>query len=448
MKTDSILIVGAGLCGTFLAIRLAQRGYRVRLHEKRPDLRLEDTGAGRSINLALSNRGLRALRLIGLEDAIRPACIPMTGRMVHPLGGAPTLAPYSGRVGEYINSVSRSGLNAMLLDAAAALPNIELVFNSDCEQVDLKQGSAQFRDVKTGALQQVQAAALFGTDGAGSVLRRSMLTHTNALLFNYSQDFLRHGYKELHIPPVGDNGFRIEKNALHIWPRGTYMVIALPNLDGSFTVTIFLPFEGEHSFAQLREPAQIEAFFQRQFPDLLAHMPNLAADFLQNPTGTLGTIKCYPWQAYGKTLLLGDAAHAVVPFYGQGMNASFEDVVVLDELLDTYGDDWGALFSAFQEVRKKDTDAIADLAVDNFYEMRDHVANPVFMRKRRLETLLEQHFPSYFSKYSLVTFREDVPYSTAMEKGRRQDAFLMQLCEQSEDSNWDLGAVLAQLQVV
>lgn len=446
MKTEPILIVGAGLCGTLLAIRLAQRGHRVQLHEKRPDLRLEDTGAGRSINLALSNRGLRALCMVGLEEAIRPACIPMTGRMVHPLGGAATLSPYSGRVGEHINSVSRSGLNALLLDAAEALPNLELVFNSDCEQVDLKQARATFRDTRTGALLEVRAAAIFGTDGAGSVLRRSMMAQTNALLFNYAQDFLRHGYKELHIPPAENGAFRIEKNALHIWPRGTYMVIALPNLDGSFTVTIFLPFEGAYSFGQLQDTEKIQAFFQHQFPDLLVHMPNLAADFLQNPTGTLGTIKCYPWQAYGNTLLLGDAAHAVVPFYGQGMNASFEDVLVLDGLLDAHGDDWEALFTAFQDIRKKDTDAIADLAVDNFYEMRDHVANPVFMRKRRLETLLEQQFPGYFSKYSLVTFRDDVPYSTAMEKGSKQDAYLMHLCGQSEDTAWDLEAVFAQLQ--
>lgn len=445
MKANKVLIVGAGLCGTFLAIRLAQRGYTVKLHEKRPDLRVEDTGAGRSINLALSNRGLRALQLIGLDTRIRPECIPMTGRMVHPLGGEPTLAPYSGRAGEYINSISRSGLNAILLDTAEAMPNIEMVFNSECEQIDLKQSKAVFRDTRSGSLCEVQADALFGTDGAGSVLRRSMLAQTNALLFNYSQDFLRHGYKELHIPPTETGGFRIEKNALHIWPRGTYMVIALPNLDGSFTVTTFLPFEGPESFAGLQQAEQVQDFFERRFPDLLEHMPDLCEDFLRNPTGTLGTIKCYPWQAYGRNLLLGDAAHAVVPFYGQGMNASFEDVLVLDSMMDDHTGDWAKLFSAFQDVRKKDTDAIADLAVDNFYEMRDHVANPVFMRKRRLETLLEQQFPAYFSKYSLVTFREDVPYSYAMERGRLQDDFLMRLCNQSDTTEWNLSEVMADI---
>ena len=224
------------------------------------------------------------------------------------------------------------------------------------------------------------------------------------------------------------------------------MVIALPNLDGSFTVTVFLPFYGENSFQTLDTPQKVKLFFEQQFPDLVLLIPDFAEAYFSNPTGNLGTIKCYPWQAFGKTLLLGDAAHAIVPFYGQGMNASFEDVTVLDGLMDTMGDtDWSMLFSAFQDARKPDTDAIADLATDNFYEMRDHVANPVFQRKRRLETQLEQHFPDYFSKYSLVTFRDDVPYRQAMEQGRRQDELLMQLCAASEQTEWDLEAVFKQL---
>jgi kynurenine 3-monooxygenase len=439
---SNITIIGAGLCGSLLAVRLAQRGHRVSLYEKRSDLRKTGAVSGRSINLALSDRGLLALRMIGVEDAVRPLCIPMTGRMVHPLGQLPVPAPYSGRQGEYINSVSRGGLNAALLDVAEAHSNIQIQFDADATAVNLDTGTATF--VRTGTQESFTVASdvLIGTDGAGSVLRRSMMARTGDLLFNYSQEFLRHGYKELSIPATPSGGFALEKNALHIWPRGTYMVIALPNLDGSFTVTVFLPFHGEYGFLALQDAAKARAFFAQQFPDVLALIPAFETEWADNPTGNLGIIKCYPWQAFGKTLLMGDAAHAIVPFYGQGMNASFEDVSVLDGLLDQYGDDqWPAVLEAFQDARKPDADAIADLATDNFYEMRDHVANPVFQRKRRLETQLEQRFPDYFSKYSLVTFRADVPYRQAMEQGRRQDTWLMDFCAASDTMEWDLEAV-------
>lgn len=446
-KATPIIIIGAGLCGSLLAIRMAQRGYPVSLYEKRADPRKTDVVAGRSINLALSNRGFRALHAVGLEPVIRPLCIPMTGRMIHSLHQEPVLAPYSGRSGEYINSVSRSGLNAVLLDRAETFPNIELHFDCDCTGVDLETATATFIHTQTKDVFTVKGAVMFGTDGAGSALRRSMMARTGDLLFNYAQDFLRHGYKELHIPATTSGGFALEKNALHIWPRGSYMVIALPNLDGSFTVTVFLPFQGANSFQTLNTPEKAAAFFEEQFPDLKALIPQFTDAYFANPTGNLGTIKCYPWQAFGKTLLLGDAAHAIVPFYGQGMNASFEDVMVLDNLMDAMGDavDWSALFEAFQDARKPDTDAIADLATDNFYEMRDHVANPVFQRKRRLETQLEQQFPDYFSKYALVTFRDDVPYRQAMEQGRRQDEILMQICRDNPHTDWDLEAVLRRL---
>jgi len=448
MNTSPIIIIGAGLCGSLLAIRMAQRGYRVVLCEKRPDPRRTNAVAGRSINLALSNRGLRALQAAGLADIVRPLCIPMTGRMVHSLGQEPVLAPYSGRSGEYINSISRGGLNAALLDRAATFPNIDMHFEYDCTTVDVERATATFFDTTRQQQVILRGDVVFGTDGSGSALRRSMMARTGDLLFNYAQDFLRHGYKELSIPASASGSFAIEKNALHIWPRGTYMVIALPNLDGSFTVTVFLPFQGENSFQALDTPEKAKKFFEAQFPDLLALIPDFTAAYFSNPTGNLGTVKCYPWQAFGKTLLLGDAAHAIVPFYGQGMNASFEDVTVLDDLITTLGDsDWSALFSAFQDARKPDTDAIADLATDNFYEMRDQVANPVFQRKRRLETQLEQRFPHYFSKYSLVTFRDDVPYRQAMAQGRRQDEWLMQFCAASEQTEWDLDAVFGQLDV-
>ncbi len=425
-----ILIIGAGLCGSLLAIRLAQRGFKVKLIEKRADMRKQTVTAGRSINLALSDRGLRALRLVGLEEAVLPLCIPMNGRMIHAVSGATQAFSYSGRQGECINSVSRGGLNCLLLDKAESLDNVELIFEIDCIKANLKTGEATFQSIQSGETWVETADSIFGTDGAGSVLRQRFLNHSAALRFNFAQDFLSHGYKELTIPAGGSGQFLMEKNALHIWPRGTYMLIALPNLDGSFTVTLFLPYEeGEWSFQQLNTKEKVIAFFETQFPDALQLMPDLDEAFFANPTGTLGTIKCFPWQHRGQFLLMGDAAHAIVPFYGQGMNASFEDVLVFDTLLDQYPTDWEALFQAYQTIRKKDTDAIADLAIDNFYEMRDQVANPTFMKKRSLELLLEQQYPNdYYSKYSMVTFRDDMPYSEAMQRGRQQDAFLLERC--------------------
>jgi len=430
---EKVVIVGAGLCGTMLAIRMAERGYQVELHEKRPDMRLEEMSAGRSINLALSNRGLKALEMIGLADEVKQECIPMLGRMIHSKTGETRLSKYSGRDGDFINSVSRGGLNISLLIKADSYKNLNITFNSRCNYVDLKSGTAQFQDMETGEAKKVVGDIVIGTDGAGSAVRRSLMSHTTELLFNYSQDFLRHGYKELSIPPDDEGGWRIDKNSLHIWPRGGMMVIALPNMDGSFTVTMFHPFEGEGGFNTLDTDDKLLAHFKSEYPDLLEHMPDFLADYHNNPSGNLGTIKCYPWQAYGKTLIMGDAAHAVVPFYGQGMNASFEDVFVFDEILTQHVGDWSKVFTEFEDARVANTNAIADLAIDNFYEMRDHVANPVFIKKRKLEMDLEHTFPDYFSKYSMVTFNADMPYAEAMRKGRLQDKLLMDICESNHE---------------
>lgn len=447
MKSKSnIAIVGAGLCGTLLAIRMAQRGYQVSVYEKRPDMRKATIAAGRSINLALSSRGLKALRLVGLEEIVADQCIPMHGRMIHSTTGELRFSRYSGREGEYINSVSRGGLNCALLDAAEEMDNVQLHFEHACTHVDLENAKAVFQ---TGAEKvEVTADVILGTDGAGSVVRRSMMAQTTKLLFNYSQDFLRHGYKELTIPAGKDGAYRIEKNALHIWPRGTYMLIALPNLDGSFTVTLFHPYEGRQGLKALTTKRKVLDFFEEQFPDIIPHMPGLLKDFFDNPNGNLGTIKCYPWQAYGKTLLMGDASHAIVPFYGQGMNSSFEDVVVFDEVLDEHAGSWASAFEAFQERRVPNTNAIADLAVDNFYEMRDHVAHPIFIKKRHLEMQLEQQYPAYYSKYSLVTFNENMPYAEAMKRGRRQDELLMEICQQQGDKKLDLEVVWRKIQAL
>lgn len=426
MKHPHSLVIGAGLCGSLLAIRLAQRGHRVTLIEKRPDMRTIKQAAGRSINLALSDRGLRALRMVDMEDHVRSLCIPMHGRMIHPESGDPFFSPYSGRPGEYINSVSRGGLNMALLDKAESTDRITLRFNSACLGAELEKGKATFRDTNTGETVSIEADLIFGTDGAGSAVRHSMMDQSVNLRFDFSQDWLPHGYKELSIPPSESGGYRIEKNALHIWPRGTYMVIALPNLDGSFTVTLFLPFaDRPYGFDALDTDQKIMAFFEEKFPDALCHMPDLIDDYHSNPTSPLGTIKCYPWAAYGRSLLLGDSAHAIVPFYGQGMNAAFEDVFVLDQFLDRHNGQWAEVFDAFQAHRKADADAIADLAKDNFYEMRDHVDDLGFIKKRKLETALEQTYPDYYSKYSMVTFNEEMRYSEAMRRGRAQDKWLL-----------------------
>lgn len=427
---NKIIIVGAGLCGTLLALRLAQRGYRVSLHEKRPDMRKTEIDAGRSINLALSARGLMALDRVGLKERILQECIPMRGRFIHPIDSKPFLSPYSGRPEDYINSVSRGGLNMVLLDEADKWDDVQVHFDSNCQRVDLKSATAYFKNTETGEMVEEQGEIVIGTDGAGSAVRRSMMAQTIPLLFNYSQSFLRHGYKELSIRPAADGGFRIEKNALHIWPRGNFMIIALPNLDSSFTVTMFHPFGGEMGFDNLDTEAKVRSLFETHFPDLIPYMPHYVEEYFENPVGTLGTIKCYPWQAYGKTLIMGDASHAIVPFYGQGMNASFEDVRVFDDILNEHEGNWEKVFKEFQEARVENANAIADLAIDNFHEMQDRVDDPDFIKKRRLEMQLEQTFPDYYSKYSLVTFRPELPYAKAMELGRKQDELLLKLCTQ------------------
>jgi kynurenine 3-monooxygenase len=430
-----IIVIGAGLCGTLLALRLAQRGHKVTIYERRQDMRTAQISAGRSINLALSNRGLKGLRLVGLEDQVNDLVIPMEGRMIHPMQGDKSYVRYSGRTGEWINSVSRGGLNILLLNEAEKTGLIDIHFNMECQDIDFDGGKITLTDMSTKTAVVDSADVIFGTDGANSAVRNGMMAQSPRLRFDFSQKYLDTGYKELEIPPAEDGSFRLEHHALHIWPRAGYMMIALPNLDGSFTVTLFMPFEGEKSFSNLQKDDEILSFFEEQFPTAYAQMPDLLADYRSNPSSSLGTIKCYPWQVNGKFLLMGDAAHAVVPFYGQGMNASFEDVVVLDGLIDEYGDNWPEILRRYQEVRKVDTDAIADLAQDNFYEMRDGTADPVFLLKRKLELHLEQTNPNYFSKYSMVTFREDLPYHIAMTKGRQQDQILMDFASKVTDVN-------------
>ena len=427
-KQQNVLIIGAGLCGSLLALRLGQRGYNVSVYEMRPDLRKVDISAGRSINLAFSDRGIKAMKLVGIQDKVEPLCIPMNGRMLHDLEGNTTLAPYSGREHEYINSISRGGLNALLLDEAEKHQNVTIHFNKKCKSVDFVKTTATFKDHDTNKEFIEDADVIIGTDGAGSALRKSYYLEKK-FLFSFSQDWLSHGYKELSILP-GDNGsFKTYKNALHIWGREAFMLIALPNLDGSFTVTLFLSFdEGEYNFNNLTTKERVLEFFEKYFQDALELMPNLVDDFFENPTAPLGTVKCSPWHYKGNTLLMGDAAHAIVPFYGQGMNASFEDVVEFDKVLDEGHTDWETIFKVYEKNRKKDTDAIADLAIDNFFEMKGHVNHTNFREKRNLEMAFEKKFPNeYSSKYSLVTFNEDIGYRDAMVRGRAQDKAILNM---------------------
>ena len=453
-KKENIVIVGAGLCGSLLALRLAQRGYKIEMFESRPDLRTTDISAGRSINLALSDRGFKALRLAGVEEKAREICIPMYGRLMHDIEGNMFASNYSGRDGEYINSISRGDLNGILLTEAEKHENVNIHFNKKCTSVDIENTIAHFKDYETKEEFSIDGEIIFGTDGAGSMLRKSYYLERK-FLFSYSQNYLTHGYKELEIPADTEGNHQISKDHLHIWPRGDYMLIALPNMDGSFTVTLFLSYDdGEFNFNNLTSEEKITAFFESQFPDALKLIPNIKDEFINNPTGPLGTVRCSPWSYKNKTLLMGDAAHAIVPFYGQGMNASFEDVTVFDAILDKHevnppsGEtSWETVFKTFEKERKQDTDAIADLAIDNYYEMRDHVANPLFKEKRKIEMDLERNFPTtYSSKYSLVTFNEDIPYLEAMKKGRAQDKAILNLLEDKVLNNDDLNKTLHKVQ--
>lgn len=414
MKSKEITIVGAGLIGSLLSIYLKKQGHKVELFERRPDLRKEKISAGKSINLALSDRGWRPLKEVGLEEELLKMIIPMKGRLMHDVKGELTFQPY-GKEGQAINSISRGGLNALLLNKAEEL-GVNMHFNHKCLDVDLEHNLVEF--ASKGKHFQIHSDFIFGTDGAFSAVRAAMQKVDR---FTYSQSYIHHGYKELVIPATVVGDFAIEKNALHIWPRGAYMLIALPNLDGSFTVTLFLPFEGEgYSFENLNTDEKILAFFKEVFPDAVEHMPTLLKDFKSNPASSLVTIKSYPW-IQSNTMVLGDAAHAVVPFYGQGMNCGFEDCYELNKLIEKNGDDWDATFKEFNASRPENTNAIADLAVENFVEMRDKVGDEQFLLRKKIEGHLQQLYPDrWIPQYSMVTFNPDMGYAEAMKIGRYQ----------------------------
>ena len=434
-KPKTIKLIGAGLNGPLLAILLAQRGFAVEIYERRPDMRRVRMSAGRSINLAISTRGIHALQQAGMWERMRSIIIPMRGRMMHSLTGELTFQAYGKDDREVIHSISRAELNIALMNAAEA-QGVSIHFRQRCTGYDLKSGAIRLRNEETGEEKTLDAEVVIGCDGSASAIRGEMLKLNR---FNFSQQYLDYGYKELTIPAGAGGGHQLEPHALHIWPRGNYMLIALPNIDGTFACILFLPFEGADSFADLTAPQDVVAFFASRFPDALLLMPQLADNYFANSTGAMVTIKCSPWHVEGKSLLLGDAAHAIVPFFGQGINCGFEDCTYLAELLDRNGAQWARVFEEFEAARKVNTDAIADMAIENFAEMRDRVADPRFLFKKKLELAMEAKYPRLFvPKYSMVTFHR-VPYSTAMARGGVQDKILAQLSDavdRVEDIDW------------
>lgn len=435
-KSETITLIGAGLNGPLLALGLVKRGFQVEIFERRPDMRRVRVAAGRSINLALSTRGIHALTQAGLWQEMQNIIIPMKGRMMHSPQSELTFQPYGKDESEVINSISRAELNIALMNAAEA-QGVKIQFQQRCTGIHLNTGALRLRDEQNKEERTIQAEVVIGCDGSASAIRNAMLRLSR---FNFSQQYLDYGYKELTIPagPGGKHVF--ETHALHIWPRGNYMLIALPNVDGTFACILFLPFEGPDSFAQLSTPATVRKFFQAWFPDAVPLMPDLADNFFANPTGSMVTIKSSPWHVEDRVLLLGDAAHAIVPFFGQGINCGFEDCSILLELIDRNGVDWKRAFAEFEQARKVNTDAIADLAVENFVEMRDRVADPHFLFRKKVELALETKYPRWFvPKYAMVTFNR-IPYAIALQRGRTQERMLAELCEgvdRIEDLDWN-----------
>lgn len=460
--SQQALIVGAGLAGSLLAIELARLGMRVLVVERRPDPRAAGFTGGRSINLALSTRGITALARAGLAERVLADAVRMPGRLMHPpapdaASVRPIFQPYSKDPADAIQSVSRGGLNLTLIEAAAAEANVEFRFGLRCTHVDLDVPAAEVEDAN-GAHHRIEADIIFGADGAFSAVRSAMQVTDR---FDYSQSYLPHGYKELHIPPASEipggataagarEGFAIEPNALHIWPRGGSMMIALPNADRSFTCTLFWPFEGDHAFSAVdpADPEAIRAFFARHYPDAPPLMPTLVEDYQRNPTSSLVTIRCNPWHTDGKVLILGDAAHAIVPFFGQGMNAAFEDVRILAEMLSEAGasalPDIRDIFPAFTAARKPHADAIAGMALENFIEMRDKVGRPDFLYHKRVEQALHALYPDRaIPLYNLVSFT-NTPYADARRQGQALDATVRDItrrltreeAESPDDATW------------
>jgi len=414
------VLIGSGLAGGLLGAYLGRRGYEVDLYERRADPREGNIVGGRSINLAISTRGIHALEQLGIADEALRHAIPMRGRMIHDKSGQLHFTPYDVDPKKCINSIGRAALNATVIETAQRYSNVRVHFNHKCTDVDIESAVTHLESAN--GVVTARGDAVIGVDGAFSVVRKSM--QSQIANFQYDESYLAHGYKELTIPPGPDGSWRMEKNALHIWPRKSFMMIALPNPDGSFTCTLFWEFEGPRSFATTKTDDDVRRFFEEEFPDAVPLMPGLLDDFRNNPTGSLVTIRCAPWFYRAKACLVGDAAHAVVPFYGQGMNAAFEDCVVLDECLGDFAENRERAFSEYFRRRKENADALADLAIENFIEMRDKTASKTFRAKKRLDHALEAALPgTYLPLYTMVTFTR-MPYAKAAKRAQIQDALV------------------------
>lgn len=431
-----VTVVGAGLVGSLLSIYLAKKGYQVEIFERRPDMRQAKISAGKSINLALSDRGWRGLEGVGIAEDIRKIAIPMYGRYIHNRDGSTAYQPY-GKDNQAIYSVSRAEINMKLMDLAEQNSAVKIHFNERCTSIDRSAMIAHFENHETKQTTSIVSDLLFGADGAFAASRLNMqLTNDR---FEYNQHYISAGYKELIIPPGNNGSFLLEKNALHIWPRGSFMMIALPNPDGNFTCTLFLPFEGEKSFANLTTKEAVKKFFNEEFSDAVPLMPTLLDDFFANPTSSLVTVKCWPWTFDNKIGLIGDAAHAIVPFFGQGMNCGFEDCVVLNELIDKHQEDWDKIFPEYQALRKPDGDAIADLAIANFVEMRDKTADKMFLLQKKIEARFsEKHPEKWIPLYSMVTYSPSIRYSTALKEGQKQQSIMDKIMAMPDiEKIWD-----------
>ena len=429
-----VIIIGAGLVGSLWAVYMAKAGYTVTIFERRPDIRKAEISAGKSINLALSHRGWKAIRNAGVEEEVKKIAIPMSGRIMHDMDGKLTYQPY-GKKNEAIYSVSRGQLNAIMMDIAENKGRATIHYNHQCIGADLENGIVQLKDLENNREFEDSADLVFAADGAFSAVRYNAMQKVDR--FNYSQFYIEDGYKELLLPADENGNYQIEKNALHIWPRGRFMLIALPNEDGSFTCTLFMPYENhEYAFNDLDSDEKINAFFKTIFPDFHALMPNLIENWHLNPLSSLSIVRCYPW-TMGKFALMGDSCHATVPFYGQGMNAGFEDCTVMWELYNQH-QNWDDTFKAYQKTRKADGDALQDLSLHNYYVMRDHVANDDFLLQKKIEAKLHEKYPEkWIPLYSQVTFSH-IPYSKAIAQGKKQDLIMKEILkEPSIHEIWD-----------
>lgn len=428
------IVIGAGLVGSLWSVFLSRAGYKVAIYERRPDIRKTDISAGKSINLAMSFRGWRALEMVGVADEVRKIAISMPGRIMHNESGEITFQPY-GKEGQAIFSVSRAGLNAKMMDIAEERGGAVIHYQHKCVDVDLDQGIAYLENTETGEKITAKADVVFATDGAFSAARYNAFQKLDR--FNYSQQYIEDGYRELLLPANVDGSYKLDKHALHIWPRGRFMLIALANEDGTFTCTLFMPFEGDVSFSALKSDRDIENFFKRTFPDFYELCPNLLQTWHSNPLSSLAIIRCFPW-THGKVALMGDAAHATVPFYGQGMNAGFEDCSVMYELMQKHQENWAKVFKEYEMLRKPDGDAVQDLSVHNYFVMRDYVADPMFLLQKKIEgRFSERHPDKWIPLYTQVSFT-NIRYSEALKAGNRQDAIMKKVMDRPDiEQVWD-----------